>query len=196
MKPASCAAALLLAVGSSLPGDSCAPQDPAADARVLQQAHKLAQPVEHHRLLARLAGEWDVVVHTTPPGGAPRDDRGRVVGALILGGRYVVLDFVLQLRDVKVEAVQILGFDTLRKLWTSSWRDELATWSIEASGPPTADAPARLVMTGALTDARDPTGRPFRLQLDVVSDAQVAVRLFDSYDGREFEVQRQEWTRR
>jgi hypothetical protein len=173
-----------------------APQDPPADARVLQQAHKLAQTVEQHRLLAKLAGEWDVVVHTTPPGGASREDRGRVVGAGILGGRYLVLNFVLQLRDVKVEAVQILGFDTLRKLWTSSWRDELATWSVEASGPPAPDTPNRLVMTGTLVDARDPTGRPFRLQVDVVGDKQVAVRLFDSYDGKEFEVQRQEWTRR
>lgn len=182
-----------LAIGAWL---ALAAQDPANDPRLLQRAQQLSLPVEQHTLLGRLAGEWDVVVHTTSPGGSAREGRGRVVGAPILGGRYVVLNFVLQQEGAKLEAVQILGFDTLRMLWTSSWRDELSTWSSEASGPVRPDQPQLATLSGTLADARDPTGRPFRLQFDLGSAQRVMVRLFDTYDGKEFEVQRQEWTKR
>jgi hypothetical protein len=113
----------------------------------------------------------------------------------------VVLNFVLQLQGTAVEAVQMLGFDTLRQLYTSSWRDDLSTWSVEASGTAGAGAPERLRLQGALADARDPTGRPFRLELDLPPAAagaagEVAVRSYDTVDGKEVLMQTQRWTRR
>jgi Protein of unknown function (DUF1579) len=178
---------------------AAAPQDPTPAPTVLRSAQQLAAIGPEHRLLGRLVGEWEVVVATAPPGMAPREERGRVRGVAILGGRHVVLNFVLQLQGTAVEAVQMLGFDTLRQVYTSSWRDDLSTWAVEASGTAADGVPERLRLQGTLADAREPTGRPFRLEFDLPASAgsnrgEVVVRAYDTVDGQEVLMQTQRWT--
>ncbi|HEX5050163.1 MAG TPA: DUF1579 family protein [Planctomycetota bacterium] len=173
-----------------------APQEPANDAAMLQRAHQLAQPGEPHQRLAKLQGEWDVVVRTTPPGGAEQTDRGTVEGTTVLGGRYVSLDFKLHLRGGEVRGLQILGFDTLRQLYTASWRDDQSTWSIECTGAAAANSPDLLQFQGTLVDARDTTGRPFRLEIDLEVKDRVRVSIYDTHEGAQFLAQTQDWTRR
>lgn len=172
------------------------PQDPAVDPGVLQRAHRLARPDAHHERLQRLVGDWDVELTTAGPTGAMRADRGRVAAKAILGGRYVLAEYSLAIAPRTVEAVQIFGFDVLRQLWTASWRDDLSTWSIDCSGPPADPETGVLVLRGTLADAHDPTGRPFRQVVDLSAPDVVEVKLYDTHQGREFERQRQRWTRR
>lgn len=176
------------------------PQDPQDQAKMLQRAQQLARTYEPHQRLQALVGTWEVTVRSASPGAPERTDRGSVVGKAILGGRYVVLNFQLQLQGHAVEAVQILGFDNLRQRYTSSWRDDLSTGAVECSGAPDAATPLRLQLDGELADARDPEGRPFRLELELPAAsgaaAVVKVRLSDTRAGALAVVQQQEWTRR
>jgi hypothetical protein len=187
----SLAAAVLAAAAVAL-----APQDPGPDPAMLQRSKQLSLPTEHHTRLQKLLGEWDVTVSTTLPGQPAREDRGRLVAASILGGRFMVLNFTLELQGAKVEAVQLLGFDTLRQLYTASWRDSLSTWPIDCAGAPVAATPDVIVMTGLLTDARDPEGRPFRLELDLTKDKAVTARTFETAGDTKIEVQVQHWVRK
>jgi hypothetical protein len=171
-------------------------QDPRPDPAVLHKAKLLSATTEHHTRLQQLLGEWNVVVRTTLPGVEAREDRGTLVAASILGGRHLVLSFTLELQGAKFEAVQILGFDTLRQVYTASWRDSLSTWAVDCSGAPSSETPAVLSLSGTLADARDPTGRPFRLVLDLGKDKAVTARTFETIDGKEVEVQSQQWTKR
>jgi hypothetical protein len=171
------------------------PQDPPPPA-VLQKAQTVAQTDAHHARLQRLVGEWEVVLTTKLRGEPPREDRGSVRAAAILGGRYVVADYTLAITPATVHAVQIFGFDALRQLWTSSWRDDLSTWSVECSGPPSQPEAGVLTLRGSLVDASEPTGRPFRQVVDLSAEGVVVVRLYDTHEGVEFELQRQRWTKR
>lgn len=175
-----------------------APVDPdrPPDAAALLRAKQLAATGEQHARLQRLVGEWNVVVRATGAAATANEQRGRVTCAAILGGRHVVANYSLTLGGAKVEAVQILGFDTLRQVYTSSWRDDASTWSVEATAPPAAEAPDVLTFRGTLADALDATGRPFRQVVDLGSDRAVVVRLYETRDGVERERQTQEWTRR
>ena len=121
----------LLAVAASL---AVLAQDPLREAGMMRSAQQLAVTTVEHQLLQRLAGDWDVVNTTFPPGGKPQEARGRIVGKSMLGGRYVVLNHSLAVGANRVEAVQLLGFDTLRGHYTSSWRDDVSTWAVECSG--------------------------------------------------------------
>jgi hypothetical protein len=176
------------------------PQDPVAHAQMLQQAQQLARTYEPHQRLQQLAGAWDVAVRTTVPGQPEVAGRGSLAGKSMLGGRYVVLNFQLDVQGAPLEAVQILGFDNLRQSYTSSWRDDLSTWSVECAGGAEPKEPTKLRLAGQLADAHDPAGRPFRLELDLPALDQpkgaVQVRLYDTIGGREVLVQRQDWTRR
>lgn len=182
---------VLLTLGAMVRG---APQDPAQPAAVVQRAAELARPAEPHQRLLRLLGRWNVASTTTVAGAAGRVEHGTVDGSSLLGGRYVQLHFRLQLEGGALEAYQLFGFDTLHQLYTASWRDDHSTWAIDASGAPNVAAPDRLVLHGTLTDARDPEGRPFRLELDL-GDERVQVRIFDTVGGDQVLRQTQQWTR-
>ena len=180
-------------------------QDPADTAQMLKQAQQLARTYEPHQRLQQLVGTFDVVVRNSPPGGTASSDRGSVVGKAILGGRYVVLNFQLQVQGHAVEGVLILGFDNLHQRYTASWRDDLSTWAVDCAGAPDVAAPQQLRLQGELADARDPDGRAFRLEVDLPSPAaaakdlaaqRVQVRLLDTVGGSLTAVQQQEWTRR
>lgn len=185
-------ALLFLLFASSVP----ARQDPARQPELVQRAAELAQVTDAHRRLGKLVGSWDVTFRTTPAGSAEQEGRGVVDATSILGGRYVQLAHRFTLGGREVQAMQILGFDNLRQLYTSSWRDELATWSVECSGVPTPGAPDVLRLEGVLADARDPAGRPFRCELDLSAKDSVQVRWFETVNGVESLVQAQQWTRR
>lgn len=183
------AGALLLLCGG-------AGQDPQPAASVLQETFELARVGAPHRLLARLVGTWDVAIETNAADGSVAAGTGRLTAQAMLGDRYVVLNHRLQLAGTALEAVQILGYDALAQAYTSSWRDDHSTWSVEAAGSADADAPERLSLRGALRDAADPDGRPFRIELDLRAADAVTMRLFEGPRGSEVLRQTQRWTRR
>ncbi|MBL8726824.1 MAG: DUF1579 family protein [Planctomycetes bacterium] len=181
----------LLAVSSPDP----VAQDPMPPPSALQRAAELARPAEPHQRLQRLLGSWQVTSTTTTAAGAEaRVERGTIEGTSLLGGRYVMLHYRLQVEGGGLEAVQLLGFHTLHQLYTSSWRDDHSTWAIECNGPPDAAAPDRLVLHGTLVDVQDAEGHPFRLELDL-GDERVEVRLFETVGGAPVLRQTQQWTR-
>lgn len=144
---------LLLVLGLSLPSS----QDPRHDAAMLRQAQQLAVPVAQHQRLQRLTGEWKVASQAMGT-----TSEGAVAGKAMLGGRYVVLSYRLPRAGRELEAVQLLGFDTLHQVYTSSWRDDASTWAVEASGTRTprcrtgSCCAAALVMRATRADG--PTG--------------------------------------
>ena len=164
------------------------------DAAALQRARELSQTAPQHEVLRRLGGSWKVLVRTTGPDGAAHEDRGSVAGRALLDGRYVALDFELDLSGNELLAHQIVGFDTLKGVYTASWRDTATTWSVDCQGAPT-DEPFVIRMRGTLVDALTPAGRPFRLDLDVRDRAEVRVTIWEGAGADEVQVQEQRWTR-
>lgn len=171
-------------------------QDPVEHGRLLQEAQRLARLQPPHQRLQALVGDWTVEVVARGRDGREQTGRGTVAAAAILGGRYVVCTMRLELPGGRVEAVQILGFDTQQQQWTSSWRDDLSTWAVEARGAFDPAAPTRAVLEGQLIDAHDPTGRPFRMTLELGQPDRVEVAVQETASGTELLRQRQVWTRR
>lgn len=174
-------------------------QDPKPNVRrpaagALQRARELAKTAPEHDVLRRLAGSWKVSLRTTSPDGGVHEDQGVVVGKAMLGGRYLGLAFDLDVQGSEVEALQILGFDTLKGLYTASWRDTGTTWAIDCQGEPGEEAGV-MTMFGSMVDAATPNGRPFRLQIDARSRAQVEVKIWEGMVGKEVLLQEQRWVR-
>jgi hypothetical protein len=184
------AAVCLAAVG----GQDPKPRPRRPDAKALQRARELSATAPQHDVLRRLGGSWKVALRTTGPDGEAREDRGAAVGRAMLGGRYVALDFELDLGGNEVLAHQILGFDTLKGVYTASWRDTMSTWSVDCWGAP-GEQPFLLGMRGRIVDAMTPGGRPFRLELDLRDRAAVEVKIYEGAGQEEALVQVQRWTK-
>lgn len=167
---------------------------PTPDGETLQRAQELSRTTVEHDRLAKLAGKWKLTLRTPLVGGKVRQEKGTVVGQPILGGRYVVLNFRMSLSGRDVEAVQIVGFDTLRHLYTSSWRDNQTTWPIQSSGSPGKEADL-LHLAGSLRDAETPRGQALRMTLDMRTKDQVTVRLHTGVRDKEVLMQEQVWRR-
>lgn len=169
-----------------------APRGP--DGETLRRAQELSRTTVEHERLQKLAGEWQVTLRTHGPDGKVQEGSGKVLGQSMLGGRYVVLNLKAKMQGHDVEAVQIVGFDTLHLAYTSSWRDNATTWPVECHGGLGKDADV-LTMTGTLHDAHTPTGRGFRLVIDLREPDQVTVKVFEDRGLDDALLQEQLWQR-
>ena len=99
-------------------------QEPALDA---------VQP--EHKLLERLAGEWQFEKQTVPGDGAKPENLGTgTISAELLGGFFVVSRWSGTVYGADYKAVQSLGYDVKQKKYTGSWIDSFLSYRWELSG--------------------------------------------------------------
>jgi hypothetical protein len=169
--------------------------DPRELARAMTATVRFATPGPQHGRLASLAGDWTVELALSPPGQTPALSSGKARAAMVLGGRYLVVDLVVPVQDVAVEGLYIFGFDNLRGLYSASWRDSLSTWSIECLGRQDRDDAQRIDLQGLLFDAVSPEGRPFRLDFVIESADRFTLAVVDTIGDRQQRVMEQRFVR-
>ena len=164
----------------------------APDGETLRRAQELSRTTVHHDRVKKLSGQWEVTVRSPLPGGKTREDKGTVFGMPTLGGRYVILSYKMSILGRDIEALQMIGFDTLRSQYTSTWRDNQTTWSVECAGEPGKEADL-LELAGRLHDAESPGGKPTRLTFDLRTEHQVTVRIHAGSGEDAVLMQEQVW---
>ena len=131
------------------------------------------QPGPHHELLKNFAGTWSQSMTRNIPGMPPiQEDGGRASYELVMGGRYLVGEYRGSFMGKTFEGRLTLGYDNLRKHYTSTWIDNHGTGILIATGH--VDDQGRLVMQGTLDDPM--TGRrdvPYREVLDFNDDGTI-----------------------
>ena len=162
------------------------------DGETLRRAQELSRTTVHHDRVKKLTGQWEVTVRSPLPGGKTREDKGTVFGMPILGGRDVARNYKLSILGRDIDALQMVGFDTLRSQYTSTWRDNQTTWSVECAGEPGKDADL-LELAGRLHDAESPDGKPTRLTFDLRTEHQVTVRVHTGSGEDAALMQEQVW---
>ena len=173
------------------------PRAPSGD--ILRRAQELSRTTVEHERLLNLSGKWNVILRTSiadadNASGGVREDKGTVVGQSMLGGRFLALNFRAKVQGRAVEGLQILGFDTLRRAYTSSWRDNATTWSLDCLGGLGRD-PGLLKLTGLLRDASTPEGRSMSMTIDMRTKDQVTIRIYEERGLDEVLMQEQVWQR-
>jgi Protein of unknown function (DUF1579) len=191
------AAALLIVSNGT--GGSSLPQDDKDAAKKTQDAdmaknialyEKAAMPGEQHKKLASLVGTWDQ--KCTKPGMTESPYNGTVEYRAVLGGRYVVGEakgtMTMPASDGKPmtkewEGFQILAYDNVQKQFQTTWCDSMNTGIFVTPG--TADSSGNVItFEGTMKDARTPSGRPFKVVLNIESNDRHSVEIWDSKDGK------------
>ena len=138
-------------------------------------------------LLQKDVGEWAADITVTPgPGAAAQTSRGRLVGRLISGGRWLITDF--KNHTTGFEGHGIYGYNVGSKKYVGTWVDDMRTNLYLGEGE---WDPASQTMT-FLWRAIMPNGQAmtWRETSVAVSDREQLFRvLFPGPDG-EFEMMR------
>jgi hypothetical protein len=95
-----------------------------------------SQPGEMHKMMNLWNGTWtgEVTMWETPDA-APMKSSATVVNKMVLGGRYQQSSFKGNYKGKPFEGLSTLAYDNSRKLFLSTWIDNLGTGLMAADGP-------------------------------------------------------------
>jgi hypothetical protein len=95
---------------------------------------KAAQPGEHHKLLAKLAGSWATTSRMEMPGQTGPETKGTTEGRLILGDRFVEFQQKGEFMGKLHEGRGVLGYDNVKKKYVTVWMENMGTGILSAEG--------------------------------------------------------------
>jgi hypothetical protein len=121
-----------------------------------------------HAVLKNFEGKWtSSVTATMDPSKPPEKSEGTSEGMLIMGGRFVHVLHHGTMMGQPFEGMMLLGYDNLRKKYTSSWVDNMGTQIASYDGTWNAAKKSLTMaghfidpMTGKLTHTRGVTAFP------------------------------------
>lgn len=108
---------------------------PVDSATAMKTMMEAGTPGKEQAMLAGSDGTWNV--ETTmwmAPDAPPMNSKGVAVNKMILGGRYQQMTFKGDMMGMAFEGVSTTGYDNARKVWASSWVDNMSTGIINMDG--------------------------------------------------------------
>jgi hypothetical protein len=105
------------------------PQQSQQDQQKAMEAYmKLAATNENHAHLAKFAGEWNISTTAwMQPGAPPQKSQGSSQVAVLLGGRFIKMNFKGTMFGQPFEGIQIAGYDNMKKKYITFWIDSTST---------------------------------------------------------------------
>jgi hypothetical protein len=123
-------------------------------------AHAQAPAAPEQELIKSGAGTWDATVEMARPGGQPPAVSKGVETSTLVGG-WLITDFKSEVEGQAFVGHGIMGYDSAKKKFVSTWVDStMTTLTISDS---TYDAASK-TMTGWM-EAADPSGQPTKYKM-------------------------------
>jgi len=150
---------------------------------------RYAMPGEHHKLLAKMAGRWDMKIKYWMNADVPGvESKGTCARKWILGKRFVLEEFDGGNLALPFQGLAIYGYDAFEDKYTSVWVDTMNT-AITTSLGTCRDDCASITFVGRHGDPWSGTKRDSRGVTRFVSDDQHVLELYEpGTDGKEFKI--------
>lgn len=113
-------------------------QKPAA-AAPQDQGHVNAPKTGVHRMMAALAGEYDVAMTFTPPKGDPMQSKGTAKLTSILDGRFLLEENEGEMMGTKIKGLRLYGWNADAKQFEGVWLYTESNAMMRLVGKPGAD---------------------------------------------------------
>lgn len=125
--------------------------DPAA---MMAAMEKAGAPGEHHKVLLKRVGKWDVAVKMwMAPGQPPMESKGTAEVKSILGDRFIQMNFTGSFMDKPFTGIGTTGYDNVKKKVIGTWIDNMSTSMMRSEG--TFDAASKTTTSTSI--GMDPT---------------------------------------
>lgn len=143
---------------------------------------------ENHEMLKKLAGNWNT--HGTfwmDPKEQPQTSDGKSVAAIVMNGRYLEQKFTGEFMGQPYEGRGIIGYDNMKKKFTSIWFDNMGTGIMTSQGtydPTTQSITSEGTMSCPVTEE---TERWYKDVLTIVNDNNFRYETYmKDKDGKEY----------
>ncbi len=177
--------ATLLVSCKSTQGDATRPVQVDMQA-AMQEYMMLGMPGEEHQELAKQVGNWKTtMLNREGPDSEWQEMTGTATYESMFGGRFVVGRdkgvFEMEGQQMEHESMMILGFDNLKKEWTSRYYSSMSTWSGELRGKKNENGD--IEYHGVHVDNITPEGRPAKAISRWEGDNKMVFEMWDSIGG-------------
>ncbi|GAA0539951.1 DUF1579 domain-containing protein [Chitinophaga japonensis] len=153
-------------------------------------------PGPMHEMLAKSDGEWEFTMTSwMAPGAEPMKSTGKTVYSMILGGRYQQSQNTASFMDMPFEGIGTLGYDNAKKVFVSSWIDNMGTGITYMEGKP--DASGKIIIfTGKMLDPSTGKDYDVREVFEWVDENTHKMEMYSTMNGQESKTMELVFTRK
>jgi hypothetical protein len=152
---------------------------------------------EAHKMMAKGVGTWasDMTWWETP-GGQPMKTSGTMTTRMIMQGHYQVSDYTGDMGGMAFEGISTTGYDNIKKVYTSTWIDNMGTGIMKVEGP-WDEATKSVTMKGKMVDALANKEISVRETYKWADDNTQVFEMYKSGpDGKEYKCMEAKYTRK
>jgi hypothetical protein len=182
---------ILLALTATIVALSAQSQDDAA----MKAWMDYATPGPMQKMIAMADGNWKAdMTFWMAPGAPPMTNTGSCTNKMIMGGRYQETRFTSTMDGQPFEGTGLLGYDNVRKVFVTTWIDNMGTGIMYLEGP-WDEATRSITFTGNATDAVAGKALPVRQVVKWVDDNNQVMEMYMMADGKEYKSMELKYTR-
>jgi hypothetical protein len=146
-----------------------------------------ATPGAMHKWMEKTNGTWEGEVNQwgIDPTAPPMKEKAVNVQSSAIGGRYVTGKYVSKMMGQPFEGMSTMGYDNAKKMFTSTWIDNMGTGIVHMSGAYD-EATKTLNLKGHQTDPMTGKDSNMREEMKMVDDNTYTLTMYgDGMDGKE-----------
>jgi len=166
--------------------ESTTPPPPPDSAAMTKAWQDFMTPGDNHKWLEKSNGTWEAEVSQwMDPAAPPTKAKAVNVQSSMLGGRYVISKFTSTMMGQPMEGMSTTGYDNGKKMFVSTWIDNLGTGIVHMSGNVDA-ATNTLNLKGHQTDPMTGKDSEMREEMKMIDDNTYTMTLYGAgMDGKE-----------
>lgn len=162
---------------------------PVDSATMMKNWQAYMTPGDMHKMVASWDGNWTCAVTSwMQPGAPPMTNGGTATNKMILGGRYQSSYFKGSFEGMPFEGMGTLGYDNAKKIFISTWVDNMGTGVMKLEGPWDA-ATKSMELKGIMIDPGTGKEAPVRETFVINDDNTQTMAMYaKGPDGKEFKT--------
>ena len=152
-------------------------------------------PGKMHKMIAESNGEWkEEITLWMTPGAPPTTTSGSCENKMIMGDRYQESTHKSEMNGMPFEGTGILGYDNAKKVFVSSWIDNMGTGIMHMEGK--WDEKTNTVhFTGKTVDPMSGKDLAVREEFKMISNNSQTMEMYMTENGKEFKTMEIKFTR-
>lgn len=155
-------------------------------------------PGKEHELMASWNGNWQgTVTMWHAPGAPPETSKSTATNKMVMGGRYQLGTHTGSMMGQPFEGMSTLAFDNAKKVFISTWIDNVGTGMMKLEGP-WDEATRTMTLNGKCVDPAQGDGREMVVKetFKVIDDKNQVMEMYGpGPDGKEFKMMEIKYTR-